>query len=196
MKPQPKEGCQKCGKPPASNLKHLGPFCKDCYLGMVERRIRRDLREAKPFPPRSRIHLLTDGALESAVAERLLASILTDIPVTLTTGPKPPKDAILLLPFCLEEDAEGFLADWLLPGSAPGAAARPPGFAFLRSITRDETAEYARLANIAGELRQPTAIGKLFEQFAQEHPEIKFGLQRSKRALDKVLAGEESDKEE
>jgi hypothetical protein len=183
------DACQKCGKPAESRLKHLGPFCAACYCGMIERRVRRDLRESKPFPPRGKVHLLTDSTLESQVAERLIRSIVAETRTTLTTGPKAPAKAVILLPLAIEDDAEGLLTEWLLPAGAQKTA-RPEGFALLRSITREEIAEFARLQGIAGELRQPTALGKLFEELASEHPEVKFGLQRSRRALEKVLARE------
>jgi hypothetical protein len=183
--------CQKCGKPATSSLKHLGPFCRPCYAGMVERRVRRDLRESKPFPPHGTVHLLTDGTLESLIAERIIRSVAADLPVQLTIGPRAPDGGAVLLPLCLEDDAEGLLTDWLLPADDPAARARPPGFALLRGVTREELTEYARLEGITGTLRPATAMGKLFEELAQDHPELKFGLQRSRRALEKVLAGEE-----
>ena len=74
--------CIKCsGKAEISSLKHIGPACRSCFLKIIEKRVRKELRLNSQIKKNDKILIIDNGTKESAVGEFLLKSIIKDLPV-------------------------------------------------------------------------------------------------------------------
>lgn len=110
--------CIKCSRKSQSNFRHIGPLCRECFLKVIEKRLRKDIRASKAIQKNDKILLINNESKEYYVGEFLLKSIIKQLPVKIDIKKSKSleipqniskKYGKIIIPWSLDDEAEEFL---------------------------------------------------------------------------------------
>ncbi len=190
--------CFKCKKKAASiRLGHVpGRLCDGCFLKLIEKRVRKEVRLRKLFSRKDHILILNDKTKESLVSQYLLRSILKHLPVTflvfevenrfnisekkLKTIVKTDAVNKIVLPWSLEDEVEYFLSKMFgkLEFEKPK---KPLRIKLLRNVSDKEIEIFAKIKGFKYKKSKPynKDIREMLNKLEKKHPEIKFSVLKS-----------------
>lgn len=186
--------CIKCNKPSTLNLKHIGVLCRNCFLKVIEKRVRKCLRTQNPIKKNDKILVINNESKEFAVGDYLLNSILKGLPVEITikkskTLNLPAKTTgkynKIIIPWSLDdEDAEfiGFLFD-----KNPKTRFSKKSIKLLKNISEDEIILFAKIKRFKYKEKKKSGIKKMLDNVENKYPGYKFSLLNSIKNLDNLL---------
>ena len=77
--------CIKCKKPAKADIKHLGgSLCPACFTEIIEKRVRKSLRDNDWIKPKDKVLVIDDGTLKAKVGIHILDSIFKKTPFNIT----------------------------------------------------------------------------------------------------------------
>ena len=173
--------CIKCSKPAKIDMKHLGgSLCPNCFAEVIEKRVRKSLREHDWIKPSDKIVLIDDGTLKSKVSICLLESIFKNQPFkidfkkgTIQSAPELSKgyDKVII-PWNMDDTVEQFL-DALLNNKK---VLKTRCIKLLINVSDEEITLFAKIKKIKGKKRAKTRLGKMIDELEKRYPGSKFGL--------------------
>ena len=181
--------CIKCGKKPEISLSHIGKLCRPCFLGIIEKRVRKGLRIKKLIRKNDRILVVDNGSKESAVGGYLLKNIIKDLPVKITKiktskaiTPKTTKryDKVII-PWSLDDEAEEFLE--MLFNKKKKAKPGKKTIKLLKNVSEEEIELFAKIRKFRFRKAKKTKIKQMLDNLEQRYPGYKFSLLKSTEGL-------------
>ena len=190
--------CFKCKKKPASiSLKHIpGKLCNSCFIKVIEKRVRKDVRLKRLFSRDDHILILDDKTKESIVSQYLLNSILNHLPVTIfifeiedrfNLDEKNLKAIVrtgcinkIVLPWSLDDEGECFLSKMF--GKLDfEKQKKPERIKLLRNVSEKEIEVFAKIKRFKYKKLKPynKDIREMLNTLEKKHPEIKFSVLKS-----------------
>lgn len=182
--------CQKCGRKSSVNLRHIGPMCRCCFLEVIEKRVRKELRTGKLIRKNDRILFIDNGSKEFKVGYALLTSIIKDLPVKISikksksiaaSSALSKKYDKIIAPWSLEDEDEQFL-DFLFSRKKPKQMCRN-AVKLLMNISEDEISAFAAIKGFKFREKPKSAVRKILDSLEKRYPGYKFSLLNSIKAV-------------
>ena len=156
-------------------------MCPSCFSKIIEKRVRKSLREHNWIKPKDKVLVIDDGTLKAKAGVFLLKPIFKNKPfdITFKKSPIPEKNpkkyAKVLIPKNLDDIAEEYL-DNLFNNKKTKACSF---IAYLSCVSDDEIVIFAKINNIQGKKPAKTMLGKMLDALEEKYPGSKFGLIKS-----------------
>jgi len=180
--------CSSCeADAPVTDIKTVGALCGRCLIGVVERRIKKDVRLSHPFKKGERVRVIDDGSTKAGVMLALLGSCLGGLPIKredrkAAISSIEPKDfegfSKLLLPLSADDLAKDFLR-WLFGKDQPDTKAIP----FLACLLDSEVEAYAKAKGISSSPTTPSPLRRDILDFESRYPGLIHGLLKASRGF-------------
>ncbi|MBD3303575.1 hypothetical protein GF343_00355 [Candidatus Woesearchaeota archaeon] len=176
--------CIKCSKTAKIGLKHLGgSLCPSCFAEVIEKRVRKSLRDNKWLKPADRIIYIDDGTLQSKAGIHLINAIFKNQPFNICFKKGLIKSAArlskgydkVLIPWNMDDEVVQFLDALFNAKKVP----KKRHIKFLINISDEEIAFFAKIKKIKGTQKAKTRLGKMLDDLEKRYPGSKFGLLRS-----------------
>ncbi len=170
--------CTKCKKTAQIKLKTLGDFCNRCFLEVIEKRVRKDLRLNKWIRKNDKILIIDDKSKESKVGEYLLKSIIKDLPVKITKKKsKAGKFDKIIIPWNLDREAESSLNKIFT--RLPKKQQDKKEIRLLRNVLDKEIEIFAKLKGFKYAKKPRPELQKTMDKLEEKYPGCKFSLLNS-----------------
>lgn len=176
--------CIKCKKPAKIDLKHLGgPLCYSCFAEVIEKRVRKSLREQDWLKPGQKVVFIDNSTLKAAVAKYLLKSIFKGQPfdidfkkASISYVEKAAKgyDRIII-PWSMDDETEQFLACLLDNKRLP----KEKYVKLLVNLSDEEILLFAKIKKLEGKIKKKSKLGSMLDELEKRYPGSKFGFLRS-----------------
>ncbi len=187
--------CAKCLSGQAKNVvPTAGSLCDSCFVGLVERRVKKSVRQDHPFVKNERVLVVDDGSLKAGVMQALLSLCLGGLPLRVTqkrgeVESLTPEDMTdfdkVLLPLDGDDVASGFLG-WLLKGEET----QQIGIPFLSCLLDEEVEVYARIKGIPGDQsRERKGMVNEVKSLERQYPGLTHGLLKSSKGFRSAAQG-------
>ena len=170
--------CIKCPKPAKISLRHIKQVCPSCFSEIIEKRVRKAIRENKWIKRNDTVFVVDNGSLAFSVTKYLLESISKDLPMEIQTV-KAPREGKVVLPWSLDDEIEGHLKD--LFGEERRQAKH---IRLLKNVSDEEIQVFAEVKKLAGSLPEKSELGRKLSDLEEKYPGSKFGLLKSFQELD------------
>jgi tRNA(Ile)-lysidine synthase TilS/MesJ len=183
-------GCIKCSKKAEiTNLKHIGPACRSCFLKIIEKRVRKGLRTKKLIKKNDRILLIDNGSKEAKAGEFLLKSIIKDLPVKIDAKKakkisSTKKYDKIIMPWSLDDEAEQFLS--MVFNKKKHAKYAKKAVKLLKSLSEEEIEQFAKIKRFKYKKKQRSKTKQMLDKLEKRYPGYKFSLLNSIKQLNKT----------
>ncbi len=187
---EPKK-CVKCGKPASVVVQNLYA-CKDCFLKIIEKRVRKEIRVNKLIKKNDKILIIDNSSPEFLVGEYLLKKIIKGLPAEISVKKSPYTIGKefngsfnkIIIPWNADMEDEYFLksifenkkAAYIGHFSIRGRLYIKP----LINVLSREIIEFCKIkglkANGLNKKKQKSPVFDMLEDLESEYPEIKFSL--------------------
>lgn len=176
-------------------IRSVGELCNDCLCSLLERRLKKNVRQRFPFFPNEKVLIVDDGSITAQVMKDLLVKVLGSMPIQRSDWSGRINDvnpervdsfAKVILPLNGDDIAGEFLA-WLmkrddLVGKSPEMESK--SVPFLSCMTGAEVRAYAVARGISGgisgvvsgEVCNPNDLQKGLQELDAKYPGLTHGL--------------------
>lgn len=176
--------CIKCGKKADISMKHLGgDLCSTCFAEVIEKRIRKSLREHDWLKPDDKIIIIDDGTLKAKVLIHLLKSIFKGQPFkfeikkgAISSAEIPVKGRNkVIIPWNMDDEVEQYLNALFNNKKIKKTKLIKP----LLNISDEEIDYFAKIKKMKGKKKAKTTLGNMMDDLEKRYPGSKFGLLKS-----------------
>lgn len=164
--------CTTCNKPAENDLPGLGIICNACFLTVMERRAKMELKRAGEVKKNETVLILDDGSKEAKVSELFLRNLTKGVPCTIIVAKEGKADKIII-PW--DADDEALMVLQHICEQKP----IQNGIKLLKSILDSEVALIAKLNNIPLTEKPASEAKKLLDHLESLHPGTKFSLAKT-----------------
>ena len=186
--------CVKCGKLGKVKVQNL-IACENCFLKIIEKRVRKEIRLKKLIRKNDRILIINDSTAEYFVSEYLLENIIKDLPVKITLSKQNYKlgDVIsgeydkIIVPWNADKEDEYFLKNIFENQEAKYTGhyriKDKTYIKLLLPVLQAEIEIFAKIKGLKFKTRKKTKISEMLDKLEKEYPEVKFSLLKSSQEL-------------
>ena len=176
--------CIKCSKKVNISIKHLGgDLCSNCFAEVIEKRVRKSLREHDWLKPDDDIIIIDNSTLKAKVVVYLLKSIFKGQPfrfnikkAEISSAEKIAKARNkVIIPWNLDDEIKQYLDALFNNKKIKKTELIKP----LLNISDEEIGYFAKIKKIKGRKTPKTRLGKMLDNLEKRYPGSKFGLLRS-----------------
>ncbi len=185
--------CAKCSKPAKVNLKTSGDYCNSCFLKVIEKRVRKDMRLNKWIEKNDKILFVDDNSKEAKVGDYLLKSIIKGLPVKITkrkSASNASKYDKIILPWSLDMEVEEKLG--LIFSKIPKIPKKQQQkkmkeekkeIRLLRGLLDKEIEIFAKLKKFKCKKGSKSKLQKMVDKLEERYPGCKFSVLNSMKLL-------------
>jgi len=186
--------CVKCGKLGKIKVQNL-TACESCFLKIIEKRARKEIRLKKLIRKNDNILIINDGSAEYFVSEYLLKKIIKDLPIKITTKKQKYElgDSVsgaynkIIVPWNADKEDEYFLKSIFenqdLKYRGHYKIKSKLYIKLLLTVLQAEVEIFAKIKGLKIKARKKTNIGIMLDELEKEYPEMKFSLLKSFQEL-------------
>ena len=186
--------CVKCSKSGEVKVQNL-VACEKCFLKIIEKRVRKEIRLKKLIRKKDRILIINDGTAEFFVSEYLLKNIIKDLPVTITISKQDYNlgDIItgnynkIIIPWNADKEDEYFLENIFSNQKSKFAGhfiiKEKTYIKLLLPALQAEVEIFVKIKGLKFKTRKKTKISDMLDKLEKEYPEVKFSLLKSSQEL-------------
>ena len=164
--------CVKCRKTAEIELAHLpGPVCEQCFVELLEKRVRKHIRKNNFFQRNDKIYVKKDESYNFSVTLWLRKSILKHMPKEFT-GEKVSRCKVVV-PWNMDLELQLILGDLFGPRYHV-----EQGIRLLSIVSQEEVALFAEINKLQGKEPDPinNDIAAMLTNIEGKHPDIKFAM--------------------
>lgn len=166
----------KCGKKTMKRSK----YCKQCFMKIFEKRIRRELQKNPWFKKGEKVLILEDNSCKTDIIKQQVVPLIKTAKIPVKIGKKIiSKGERIISP----ENLEDFIADFLKKILKNQTWKKDEIIRPLRQLTDTEIKQYAELKNLKKNKRKKDPILTFINKMEKEYPEIKFTLLKTSQQL-------------
>jgi tRNA(Ile)-lysidine synthase TilS/MesJ len=191
--------CIKCSAEATVHLDNLDS-CKGCFQKIIQKRIRKEIREKRLIEKGDKILVLDDGSAESKMIASLLREIIKGLPVKIETkrtgyilGDEI-KDRFnkIIIPWNADKEGEHLLSCFFEKKKPRYLSHfRMKGKTYIKPLVHvlhKEIAEFCRIRKIKfKEDNKKSTASEMIGKLQKEYPEITFSLVKSSELLEKII---------
>ncbi|MBS1266503.1 MAG: hypothetical protein MAG795_00470 [Candidatus Woesearchaeota archaeon] len=154
-----------------------GPLCNSCFVKLIEKRVRKDVRVHKRLKPNSKIRVIDDGSQTAAVTIFLTKRIANEIRSEVIVDFDAECD-ILVIPWNLDQEVEMQLQKMFAKNPKE---CKKKEVKLLKTVSKEEILHFAKLKGFEGKKTKSynKEIAELLLDLEKDHPEIKYSLLKS-----------------
>jgi len=176
--------CIKCSKTAKIGLKHLGgSMCPSCFAEVIEKRVRKSLRDNKWLKPADKAVYIDDGTLQAKTGIYLIHTIFKNQPFNFSFKKGAIKSAArlskgydkVLVPWSMDDEVEQYLDALFNAKKVP----KTRHIKLLINVSDEEIALFAEIKKIKGRPKKKSSLGKALDALEKRYPGSKFGLLRA-----------------
>jgi len=176
--------CIKCGKKAQISMKHLGgDLCPTCFAEVIEKRVRKSLRENEWLKPDDDIIIIDDSTVKAKAVMYLLKSIFKGQPfkfnikkASIASAEKLAKSKNkVIIPWNMDDEVEQYLDALFNNKKIKKTKLIKP----LLNISDEEIDYFAKIKKLKGKKKPKTKLGKMLDDLEKRYPGSKFGLLKS-----------------
>ena len=189
--------CVKCKNKATVKVQNLNA-CEDCFVKIIEKRVRKELRINKLIQKNDKILLIDDGSAEYYISNYLLPRIIKDLPVTITTTKttfelgkyvKGKYDKVIV-PWNTDKEDEYFLncvfENKEMPYLGHYKIKNKTYVKLSLPVLQSEVETFARIKKFKFKNQnKKSTVSERVDELEKEYPEIKFSLLKSSREISK-----------
>lgn len=170
------QNCQKCKGTAEYDLPGLGSICSSCFLTVMERRAKMELKRSGEIKKGDNVLLVNDGSKEFKVSEIFLRSITSKVPCKIIVSEKEQKADKIIIPW--DADDEALMA-------LQHICEKKPLFGqgkvkLLKGLLDSEVALVATIKGIKFEdTKSDNPTKPLLDQLEKQYPGTKFSLSKA-----------------
>jgi len=173
--------CDRCAKEP-----YFDKLCKVCFVGQIERRIRKDIRANAPVQKDDTL-IITDP-----LCEAVMKGIIPGLPVTITHDDHHVENiGKRVLLWTLDDEIHHFLSRFLAGEEFPDLGHGKDIKLFL-SLREKELEAFAQAKGFLYTPKPKDRLRERIDQFEAKHPETKFALGKSIEDIRKAMRAAEN----
>lgn len=175
--------CSRCNKQATVNFDHLPSLCSRCFIYIIEKRVRKQLRTTKPIKKASQVAVLDDNTKESMISLHLLKNLQSDLPFKITVLKRYPptnKYSHLFIPWNANDEANLFLINIFEKKSIV-----VKGDKLLGSVSEKELNKLCEVLKIK-KTKTKRKYDNVLDKFEEMHPEAVFSIIKSSSLLEKL----------
>jgi hypothetical protein len=170
--------CVKCRNKATVSLRTLGSFCNRCFLEVIEKRVRKDMRINEWIKKDDRILLIDDNSKEAKVGEYLLKSIIKGLPVKITKKKsKLGKFDKIIIPWSLDREVEASLAG--IFAKSPKNQRSKKEIRLLRNVLDREIEVFAKIKGFRYANKARPKLQIMADKLEEKYPGCKFSVLNS-----------------
>lgn len=176
--------CIKCRRKAGISLRHMGNLCRSCFLEIVEKRVRKELRTKRLIRKNDLILMVDDGSKEFVVGGYLLKNIIKNLPVKIDikkSSKNTEKYNKIIIPWSLDDEAEEFLD--ALFNKKKKQKQNKKIIKLLINLSDEEIKLFAKIKGFKYKKRPKSKIKKMLDLLEKRYPGYKFSLLNSTKAL-------------
>lgn len=189
--------CFKCKRKANLELGHIpGMLCNSCFLKLIEKRVRKQIRINKLFSKNDNVLLLNDGTKEFYVTQILLENILKHLSLNtfflkindrfnlnqkkINAIVKKAKINKVIIPWNLDNEVEQNLEMMFTRVKHEKSYIK-----LLRNVSEKEIEAFACIRNLKYKKSKPfnQEINEMLSKLEKDHPDIKFSMRKSFNVL-------------
>ena len=173
--------CIKCARQEITTIKPIGNVCASCFCEIIEKRVRKELREFDWVKKGERVLLVNDGSQQAAVGIAIFRRILGSVPVDIKEAHSIDYSFDrVVVPWSADEEVERRLQR-VFEGKKEVEDVKVVHL--MRTVMRDEIALYASVRGLQGVPRKRSEFGAVLDRFDSRYPGMKLSLLRGVEAL-------------
>jgi len=184
--------CVKCGRSASVRVQNLNT-CEACFIKIIEKRVRKELRINKLIEKNNRVLIIDDGTASSKVAQYMLPRIIKDMPIILRLKQiryslgakiKGMYDKIIL-PWSVDQENEYFLS-CIFQNKKPKylghyTLGSKKYVKMLLPLLESEIKLFAKINNLEFHKQAKSSYTQLLNKLESFSPELKFSLLKASR---------------
>lgn len=158
-------------------------MCPSCFAEVIEKRVRKSLRDNNWLKPEDKILYIDDGTMQSGVGIFFINAIFKNKPFNFSFKKGTTKSAArlskgydkVLIPWSMDDEVEQYLDALFNAKKVP----KTNHIKLLINVSDEEIALFAKIKKIKGKQKAKTVLGKMLDNLEKRYPGSKFGLLRS-----------------
>jgi hypothetical protein len=190
--------CLKCKKSGAFKVQNL-VACRNCFLEIIEKRVRKELRINQLIEKNDKILIIDDDSKESKINMFLLKEIIKGLPVEISIKKMrfilgeniPGNYNKILVPWNADREGE-YLLSCVLDNKKPKylwhyKIMKKTYIKLLLPITSDELIIYAKIRGVKSKEEKKSEMIAMIQKLEKEYPETIFSLVKSAKEIKKFF---------
>jgi len=162
-------------------------FCNNCFNEIIEKRIRKEIRQSNLLSKNDKVLIIDDGTEKSAINKYILKKIIKDPTITFTIRKSIAKSedyTKIVLPWVLDDEAINYLKTMFTENKTKTLVdtkmIKP-----LINITTKEAISFAKMHNLKFEKSKPLDkdLNAMIEKMEDKYPGTKFGILKTIKNL-------------
>ena len=160
-------------------------LCEECFLRIIEKRVRKHVRINKLFKKNDKITIINDESKEAQVNKYLLKSIIKNMPVTITEKKttKGIKAGKIIIPWNLDDEINQYLEEVI---NNYKTNENKKIIKLLKPILNSEVETFAKIKGFKYKKISHQKENKFIKGLEEKHPGTKFSLLKSSEILNKI----------
>ncbi len=180
--------CLTCNNQGKIKLSHTkAPYCNNCFIKYIEKRVRKDLRLGKYFKPNDTIYLFNDNTKEYFVTKFFLEEIFhKNLKIReIKKLNSAPKEGIIILPWNLDRELNIKFIEFTSKNMVNAKnQSSITTVKLLKSVLEEEIIKLCKLKKFP--IRNYELKNELIEKINREFPETKFSMMNAFEEMDKI----------
>lgn len=191
--------CVKCSKD-ATMDSGANPLCNNCFVQVIQKRIRKEIRTNKLFSKADKILIIEDDSVNSAVSKYLIDTILDKLPCEIKTKKQKfeigksvnTKSDKIVVPWNMDMECVYFLENIFMnrTGKFIGnySIGKKLNIKLLLNVCEKDIIKFAEIKELKFKKNpdKKTQIGFFLDSLETDHPETKPSLLKSAQLLKKI----------
>ncbi len=181
--------CQKCNKSATVIFKHLGNLCDNCFIDVVEKRVKKELRNKWKFKKDQRILIIEDETKEGKVSSYLAKLVTKDLPLfieikkNIDLNKESDNYDVIFIPWSLDNEIQSFLGN-IFGNKEIELEKNNKIIKLLKNLSEEEIEMVAKVKNISFIKKEVSELKQFIENIEKKYPGSKFALLKSKDIIE------------
>ena len=163
-------------------------LCKKCFIGIVEKRIRKYIRVNELFDARDNICVINDGSSSGILSEYMIRELSEKMPIRITVRKRLSESAAekfdkIILPINADRYTDSFFDKLFFGNAREFYKDNKKIISILQSITEKECHHFVKIKKLG----EPKLENHLLDEFESPYPETKFASLKSIELLGKII---------
>jgi len=163
-----------CKKHAETEFQHLGPLCRACFTAVLQRRVRKALKDAGWLKRGQKVCFADEKTAQGRAAITLFKAVIKGLPLEYAGD----QAEIMLSAQTADDEAEGFLHQLFA-----GKLEQNKAVNLLANITTQEIEKYCELEHIDGEQARKSELRTRLDALDKRYPGTMFSLQKGKESF-------------
>ena len=178
--------CKSCNKESKVHLAYPPhELCEECFLKIIEKRVRKYVRINKLFKKNDKILIINDNSKEAQVNKYILKSIIKNMPATITEKETSKGTRVdkIIMPWNLDDEINQYLEEVM---NKKKEKRNTKEIKILKPVLDSEVEIFAKIKGFKYKKVKHQEKNPFLKGLEEKHPGTKFSLLKSSETLNKI----------